>query len=69
MATTAGTRVKSKAGKETKLPPPATAFSVPAIAAAKNRKMAWLKCRLTVYQKMELRRSDSSGVALYRASA
>src|SRR5262249_5082875 len=30
---------------------PATAFSVPAIAAAKNRRMAWLRCKPTVYQK------------------
>ena len=51
LAGTAGTRVKSRAGNETKLPPPATAFSVPAIAAAKNRRMAWLRCKSTVYQK------------------
>jgi hypothetical protein len=33
-------RVNKSAGKEMKLPPPATAFSVPAMPAAKNRKMA-----------------------------
>src|SRR6516164_7706805 len=51
LAVTAGTRVKSRAGNDTKLPPPATAFNVPAIAAAKNRRMAWLRCKPTVYQK------------------
>src|SRR6516164_5190435 len=51
LAGTAGTRVKSRAGKDTKVPPPARAFSVPAIAAAKNRRMAWLRCKPTVYQK------------------
>ena len=51
LAGTAGTREKSRAGKDTKVPPPATAFSVPAIAAAKNRRMAWLRCKPTVYQK------------------
>lgn len=31
----------SSAGKEMKLPPPATEFSTPATKAAKNRKIAW----------------------------
>jgi hypothetical protein len=31
------------------VPPPATAFSVPPITAAKNRKMAWLKCKRKIY--------------------
>jgi len=52
-AGTAGTRVNNRTGKETKLPPPATAFKVPAIAAAKNRRMAWLKCKLSIYQKTD----------------
>jgi hypothetical protein len=46
LACTAGIPVNSRTGKETKLPPPATAFSVPAIAAAKKRRMAWLKGKL-----------------------
>jgi len=40
LASTAGTRMNNSAGKEMKLPPPAIAFSVPAIPAAKNRMMA-----------------------------
>jgi hypothetical protein len=31
------------------VPPPATALSVPPITAAKNRKMAWLKCKREIY--------------------
>jgi hypothetical protein len=45
LAATAGTRRNKRAGKEMKLPPPASAFSVPATAAAKNRNMAWMKCK------------------------
>ena len=51
--------MNSKRGKETKLPPPATAFRVPAIAAAKNRRMAWVKCKLLFIRKTEYLRSDS----------
>jgi hypothetical protein len=40
LASTAGIPVSIKAGNEIKVPPPATAFSVPAIAAAKNKKIA-----------------------------
>jgi hypothetical protein len=32
--------VNNSAGKDTKLPPPAIEFRIPAITAAKNRKMA-----------------------------
>ena len=35
----------NNAGNEMKLPPPASAFSAPAIPAAMSRKMAWLKCK------------------------
>jgi hypothetical protein len=45
LASTAGTPVNKSAGKEMKLPPPARAFRVPAIPAAKNRKRARLKCK------------------------
>ena len=48
-AWTGGTPVNSSAGNEMKLPPPATAFSVPPITAVTNRKMAWLKCKLKMY--------------------
>ena len=37
--------MNSSAGKEMKLPPPANAFSVPAMTAAKNKKMAWARCK------------------------
>ena len=49
LASTAGTPVTNSAGNEIKVPPPATAFSVPPITAAKNRKMAWLKCKREIY--------------------
>ena len=42
LASTGGTPVANIAGNGTKVPPPATAFSVPAITAAKNKEMAWL---------------------------
>src|SRR5271165_1717352 len=44
LASTAGTPVLSNAGNVRKVPPPATAFSVPPITAARNKKMAWLRC-------------------------
>src|SRR5260370_33949293 len=69
LATTAGTRVKSKAGKETKLPPPATALSVPAIAAAKNSSVASLKCKLLFIRKTELLRSESLAVEIQHDGA
>jgi hypothetical protein len=59
LASTAGTPVNSRTGNETKLPPPATAFSVPAIAAAKNSKMGWVKCNLLFIRKGEVLRRDS----------
>jgi hypothetical protein len=37
------TPLKSNAGNEMKLPPPATEFSAPATNAAQNRKTGWLK--------------------------
>jgi len=40
LASTAGMPVNSSTGNEIKLPPPATAFNVPAIAAAKKSRMA-----------------------------
>jgi hypothetical protein len=39
LAATAGTCMNNSAGKDMKLPPPANAFSVPAIPAAKSKKM------------------------------
>jgi len=51
LACTAGTRVNNRTGKEIKLPPPATAFRVPAIEAAKNRRMAWLMYKLLFIRK------------------
>jgi hypothetical protein len=39
LANTAGIRRNNSAGKEMKLPPPANAFSAPAIAAAKSKMM------------------------------
>ena len=51
LAGIAGTLVNRRAGKETKLPPPATAFKVPAIAAAKNRRIACRRCKTPIYQK------------------
>ena len=39
LAVTAGTCMNNSAGKDMKLPPPANAFSVPAIPAAKSKKM------------------------------
>jgi len=47
LACTAGTPVARSDGNETKVPPPATAFSVPAIAAAKNKKMTRLMFNCT----------------------
>ena len=44
-ACTAGIPVDRSAGKEMKLPPPATALRVPLMTAAQNRKMACRKCR------------------------
>src|SRR6267378_3513148 len=45
----AGTPVRSKAGKETKLPPPATALIAPPRAPAKNRKMAVCRFNSVIY--------------------
>ena len=45
LAWTGGTPVNNMMGKDTKLPPPATAFSVPAITPAKKRTMACLRCK------------------------
>src|SRR5271169_1336725 len=42
-ALTGGMPMKSKAGNETKLPPPATEFMAPANSAAKKRIVAWEK--------------------------
>jgi len=39
LASTAGTLRNNNAGKEMKLPPPANAFSAPAIPPAKSKKM------------------------------
>src|SRR5712691_8766850 len=44
LAVTAGTCMNKSAGKDMKLPPPANAFSVPAITAAKSKKMVCPKC-------------------------
>jgi hypothetical protein len=38
-----GTPVKMRAGKEKKLPPPATEFMAPASTAATKRRIAWGK--------------------------
>src|SRR5712691_3415140 len=45
LAVTAGTCRNKSAGKDMKLPPPANAFSVPAIPAAKSKKMVCPKCK------------------------
>src|SRR5580658_11300 len=45
LASTAGMRRNSSAGKEIKLPPPAKALSAPPIPAAKSKKMAGSKCK------------------------
>jgi hypothetical protein len=58
--------VNSRRGKETKLPPPATALSVPAIAAAKKRRMAWVKCKLLFIRKTENPRSESLAGGVHR---
>ena len=50
LASTGGTPTKSIMGNERKLPPPATAFSVPAITPVKNKRMACLKCK---YQRIQ----------------
>lgn len=50
LASTAGTCVSSSAGKDTKLPPPATEFSIPAITAAQKRKMV-LECKRHIYHR------------------
>ena len=50
-ACTGGTPMNKSAGNEMKLPPPANAFKVPAIPAAKNRNRAWVNCNLIKYQK------------------
>ena len=66
LASTAGTPVNNSTGKDTKLPPPATAFSVPAIAAAKNSRMVWAKCKLLFIRKREHLRSDSLAAEILR---
>lgn len=50
-AGTGGTPLNSNTGNDTKLPPPATAFSVPAMTAPKNSRIAWLILKRTLYQK------------------
>lgn len=54
LASTPGMPVNISAGKETKLPPPAMEFSIPAITAAKKRKMAWVKCKSYFQQRLAL---------------
>src|SRR3954468_4057777 len=43
LALMGGMPTKMRAGKATKLPPPATAFNAPAMAPARKRRMAWSK--------------------------
>ena len=49
LASTGGTPTKIITGKEMKLPPPATALIVPAIAPVNKRMMACLKCKPGMY--------------------
>ena len=44
-----GSPVNSRRGKEIKVPPPATAFSVPASTAVRQRRMASPRCKCKVY--------------------
>lgn len=60
-ASTAGRPKNSRTGKEIKLPPPATALSVPAIAAATNSRMAWLKCKLILLSEKPRSREGLAG--------
>jgi len=52
LAVTGATPLNISAGKAMKLPPPATAFSAPPSAPAKNRKMAVCKPKYNVVSRV-----------------
>jgi hypothetical protein len=50
-----GTPVKSKVGKEMKLPPPATAFSAPAMAPTAHNRIPWRMSKRDFYHEGAVR--------------